>query len=87
MLILGDMRELGTDSLIEHQRIVDFLKEAAFEKVILIGDQFEKVQSDFTTYPDVQGLIAELTAHKPQGYTILIKGSNGIKLNSVVEYL
>ena len=87
MLILGDMRELGADSLAEHQRIVDFLKEAAFEKVILIGSQFESVQSDFITYPDVQGLIDEFSIRKPQGYTILIKGSNGIKLNSIVSYL
>ena len=87
MLILGDMRELGADSLAEHQRIVDFLKEATFERVILIGNQFESVVSDFTTYPDVQAFITDLSNQKPKDYTILIKGSNGIKLNSVVEYL
>ena len=87
MLILGDMRELGADSLAEHQRIVDLLKEAAFERVILIGNQFESVVSDFTTYPDVQAFITDLSNQKPKDYTILIKGSNGIKLNSVVEYL
>ena len=87
MLILGDMRELGVDSMAEHQRIVDFLKERKFERVVLIGDQFGALASGFETYPDVQSFIAILSKEKPKGYTILIKGSNGIKLNNVVEYL
>ena len=40
MLILGDMRELGAESAAEHQKIADYLKECAFEKVWLVGDQF-----------------------------------------------
>ena len=35
MLILGDMRELGAESAAEHQKIADYLKECAFEKVWL----------------------------------------------------
>ena len=36
MLILGDMRELGAESAAEHQKIADYLKECAFEKVWLV---------------------------------------------------
>jgi len=32
-------------------------------------------------------VIAALQKRKPCGKTILIKGSNGIKLNTVVDYL
>ena len=87
MLILGDMRELGAESAAEHQKIVDYLKECAFEKVWLVGDQFAAAEHSFQTYPNVQEVIKELDADKPKGYTILIKGSNGIKLSSVVDYL
>lgn len=87
MLILGDMRELGSDSLSEHQKIVDYIKECTFKKVWFVGNQFASVQHSFKTYANVQEVIEELKADKPQNYTILIKGSNGIKLSSTVDYL
>lgn len=87
MVILGDMRELGKESLAEHQKVVDFLHQATFDQVILIGDQFTALQPNYTVYPDVQSFIATLAQQKPVGYTILIKGSNGIHLNAVVEHL
>ncbi len=87
MAVLGDMRELGQDSLAEHQKIVDFLTSNPFDEVILIGDQFMSLASNFTTYPDAQSFIENLKLQKPTGFTVLIKGSNGIKLNTVVDYL
>lgn len=87
MLILGDMRELGKDSAEEHQRIVDYLEEYGFEDVILVGELFAATRHTYTTYPDAPALIAALQKNKPCGKTILIKGSNGIKLNTVVDYL
>lgn len=87
MLILGDMRELGAESIAEHQKIVDFLKECKFTDVLLVGSQFAACNSGFKTYSDAPSLIAYLKTKKPQGYTILIKGSNGIRLFTVPEYL
>lgn len=87
MLILGDMRELGAESLTEHQKIVDYIKESGFEKVWLVGEQFAASKHSFKTYANAQEVIKNLQADKPKGYTILIKGSNGIKLSSTVEYL
>jgi UDP-N-acetylmuramoyl-tripeptide--D-alanyl-D-alanine ligase len=48
---------------------------------------FAATRHSYQSYPDVTALIAELQREKPCGKTILIKGSNGIKLSSVVEYL
>ena len=87
MLILGDMRELGADSPAEHQKIVDYIKESDFEKVWLVGEQFAASEHSFKTYANVQEVIKDLQEDKPKGYTILIKGSNGIKLSSTVEFL
>lgn len=88
MVILGDMRELGAESAVEHQRIVDFVKEeCTFERVILVGEQFAATEHPFKTYSDAQELIQALQAEKPQDAMILIKGSNGIKLSSAVDYL
>ncbi|MCD8183661.1 MAG: UDP-N-acetylmuramoyl-tripeptide--D-alanyl-D-alanine ligase [Bacteroides sp.] len=87
MLILGDMRELGKDSPLEHQKIVDYLEECGFDDVALVGELFAATRHTYPTYPDAPALIAELQQHKPCGKMILIKGSNGIKLNTVVDYL
>ena len=87
MLILGDMRELGKDSPGEHQKIVDCLQEYGFKDVALVGGLFAATRHTYPTYPDAPALIAELQKNKPCGKTILIKGSNGIKLNTVVDYL
>ena len=86
-VILGDMRELGKDSLDEHRKIVDYLQACGFEQVFLVGDQFGAIPSPYVTYPDVRALIAHLQMSKPAGMTLLIKGSNSIHLNTVVDYL
>lgn len=87
MLILGDMRELGAESQAEHQKIVGFIHECGFEKVLLVGEQFAATQHSYPTYANAQELIEALKKNKPIKSTILIKGSNGIKLNSIVDYL
>lgn len=87
MLLLGDMRELGAESAAEHQKIADYIKECDFEEVWLVGEQFAAAEHSFKTYPNVQEVIKELETNKPKGYTILIKGSNGIRLSSTVDHL
>ncbi len=87
MLLLGDMRELGAESAAEHQKIADYIKECDFEEVWLVGEQFAAAEHSFKTYPNIQEVIKELETNKPKGYTILIKGSNGIKLSSTVDHL
>ena len=87
MLILGDMRELGKDGPEEHQKIADFLAECGFKDVMLVGEQFAAAKHNFPTYPDAPAVIEVLQKSKPHGKTILIKGSNGIKLSTVIDYL
>lgn len=87
MLILGDMRELGEESKAEHQKIVDFIRMCGFKEVILVGEQFASTLHSYPTFANAQELIKVLQNQKPTNCTILIKGSNGIKLSSIVDYL
>lgn len=87
MLILGDMRELGEESKAEHQKIVDFIKACGFEKVLLVGGVFATTEHSYQTFANAQELIKVLQDNKPTNCTILIKGSNGIKLSTIVDYL
>lgn len=81
--ILGDMKELGEGSHEEHQKVVDFLKECGFERVMLVGPEFGGTASSFEHYQDVKEVEALLAAHPLQGCCILVKGSNSMKLSEL----
>ena len=89
MCILGQMGELGDVSTEEHQKVIDLLEEYGIETVWLVGDEFAKTQhpADYRLFANVEEVKAEIAAHKPQGYLILIKGSNSNKLVQTVELL
>lgn len=87
MLILGDMKELGAESLSEHQKIIDYIQTCPFEQTLLVGEQFAAAKHSYPSYPTVRQLIDALRISPPEGKTILIKGSNSVGLNKVVEYL
>jgi UDP-N-acetylmuramoyl-tripeptide--D-alanyl-D-alanine ligase len=87
LLILGDMRELGEDGAAEHQKVVDQLIALAFTNVYLVGELFGATQHPFRSFADAPSLIEALQTEQPSGKTILIKGSNGIRLFSIVDYL
>lgn len=81
--ILGDMKELGEGSHEEHQKVVDFLKECGFERVMLVGPEFGGTASSFEHYKDVKEVEALLAAHPLQGCCVLVKGSNSMKLSEL----
>lgn len=88
LLILGDMRELGKDSEKEHQVIISLIKELEFKNVILVGEEFKKTAgTDFTTFTNVEELLAYINDNDISGKKILIKGSNGIHLEKIVNAL
>ena len=87
MAILGDMRELGEVSALEHQKLVDKLAEDGFKEVWLVGEEFGETQTAFRKFKNVDEVKAEIAAHCPENYYILIKGSNGIKLFELPELL
>lgn len=80
MAILGDMGELGAASAEEHQRIADMLKEAKFDVVWLVGDEFSRTDCQFRKFKNVEEVKAAIAENRPEGYCILIKGSNSMKL-------
>lgn len=87
MVILGDMKELGEASREEHQKVVDYLKECGFDRVVLVGPEFAAATHSYQTFQHVDEVLADIRMHKPQGYYILIKGSNSMKLSQLPECL
>jgi UDP-N-acetylmuramoyl-tripeptide--D-alanyl-D-alanine ligase len=87
MAILGDMRELGDASHEEHQRMVTLISQAGIDQVWLVGDEFANTDNPYRKFHDVEEVKAAIKAEQPQGYTILIKGSNSTKLHQLPELL
>jgi len=89
MLILGDMLELGEDSLKEHRLITDLIGKKGFKKVILVGNWFLKVGNEINArmFEDVTTATDWLKKNKTNNTTVLIKGSRGMKLEKVVDCL
>jgi len=88
IVVLGSMKELGQDSRIEHQTIVDRLGGKGYDRIILIGPEFgELVKGGIEWYADSSSLKQELVSHPISGAYILIKGSNSNKLWQLEENL
>ena len=80
MAILGMMGELGDVSQEEHQKIIALLEEAHFDEVWLVGAEFQKAQSRFRTFANVDEVKQAIAQEQPAGRYILIKGSNSTHL-------
>ena len=86
MVILGDMRELGAESLEEHRRIVRQLQDMKLERIWLVGEEFSKAAEEgMRVFKDVEEVKTALKAEPISDSTILIKGSNGTKLYQLPE--
>jgi UDP-N-acetylmuramoyl-tripeptide--D-alanyl-D-alanine ligase len=88
-LILGDMLELGDQSLQEHISILEQTKKHPFETVFLVGPVFKEAaqNSSYFTFSDVSVLCSHLNQNPIKKGSLLIKGSRGIQLEKVLDWL
>lgn len=87
LLIIGDMRELGCESINEHKEILNTIKELKFNNVIFVGEEFKKVNDNFISFTNVEELITHISKNNISGKKILIKGSHSIHLEKLVNIL
>ncbi len=86
VLVLGDMLELGQDSEAEHQLIVDYIRQYAWEKVYLVGSCFAQTDADFAIKADDVSTLKDIASlDQFEHCQILLKGSRGIALERFLE--
>lgn len=89
-IILGDMFELGNQSEKEHHDLIDFCVKNNFENIFLIGNEFFK-QKDKFQIPFFYKTKDELNNHIKKfpitSKYVLIKGSRGMKMEDLVNYI
>lgn len=54
--ILGDMKELGPDTDMEHQKIADYISDHNFDRVMFIGDNFSRVKTKYPRFKNLDHL-------------------------------
>ena len=85
-LILGDMFELGEDTEHEHQNIVNLCNRLGFNRCVFVGEHYSKT-SAVEKYLTVASLKEDMTATPLEKSYILIKGSRGMFLEQLLEYI
>lgn len=88
VMILGDMFELGNESLQEHKEIVQLAETINVDKRIFVGPEFYKMKNtkDFF-YQTSQQAYEALKSNPIIDSTVLVKGSRGMKLEALIELL
>ncbi len=84
VVCLGGMRELGVATLMEHQALIDQLKETNWAQVVLVGTEFKPCVHSYHYFDSVIEAKAWLQAQQLSGYTLLIKGSRGIQMERLI---
>lgn len=86
VIILGDMKELGAESHKEHQEVVNHLSLFGWKEVLLIGENFSKIDSHYKHFTTTDQAIKYLTEQNYQNTFFLIKGSRAMALERITEH-
>lgn len=83
VVVLGDMLELGNVSLEEHKNMLSLVKKHGF-KYLLVGKEYKKLNdpNHVDNYEQTKSFCSKI-----ENSLILIKGSRGIKLENIVDYI
>lgn len=88
ILILGDMFELGKYAIEEHQIIANLSEEMDVKSIYLIGETFSKTSTkNSSKYKCFDSFIKNIDASNFKNSTLLIKGSRGMTLERLLDYL
>lgn len=86
-IVIGDMFELGEESKIEHQRILELAESLNFDDIYILGLNFkETITNNFKVkkFDDRVAFEEYLITNPILTQNILIKGSHGMRLDKLV---
>lgn len=84
VLLLGGMKELGEDSIKEHEAVTELLQRSHWTAVVLVGGDFEKVRHPYIFMPTAEDAKRWLDQQKFTDAYILVKGSRSVGMEKVL---
>lgn len=88
--ILGDMFELGTESLVEHKKIIDLVANEPSITTYFIGKDFfanQVVVHHIKFFENFESFTSSLSSNPPTNSILLIKGSRGMALEKTLDFI
>src|SRR6185312_15096687 len=80
VLLLGDMKELGEDSLKEHAAIVSLIKKYKWEHVVLVGKNFSEVDNSYIHFENSKQANDWWKQENIKNVLLLVKGSRSMQM-------
>ena len=87
LVVLGDMLELGEFSQTEHKEILTLVESLGIKEAIYVGENFYKEKEGFNGafYKKIEDAREFFKIKGYQNYYILLKGSRGISVESILS--
>jgi len=89
--VLGDMGELGADTIKMHESIGEKAKDVGINRMYCLGDYSAKACNKFggngKSFTEMDELLSSLKEDMTENMTILVKGSRTMKMERAVEAL
>ncbi|MFY1047113.1 UDP-N-acetylmuramoyl-tripeptide--D-alanyl-D-alanine ligase [Chryseobacterium sp. GP-SGM7] len=86
-IIIGDMLELGDESIKEHENILTLAQDLGFDEIITVGKQFRNINLNSKAFESTEELTQYLKENKIQSDNILFKASRGISLEKAIDFI
>lgn len=86
--IIGDMFEMGDYAAQEHANMIAICKRLELEEVWLVGEEFSRQRAEgMKQFKTTAEVVAELSKHPLLNKNIFMKGSRGMKLESLLDVI
>jgi UDP-N-acetylmuramoyl-tripeptide--D-alanyl-D-alanine ligase len=89
--VLGDMAELGDNTLDLHRELAQHLSKLPIDRVFTCGKRFAQVNDAFNgkarSYVDHEALAADLAPLCTPDAALLVKGANSMQMGRVIRLL
>jgi UDP-N-acetylmuramoyl-tripeptide--D-alanyl-D-alanine ligase len=85
-VFLGAMFEIGETSIVEHAKIVDLVSTLGFDLAVFVGkDFYVNKQEGSYFFESTEAAKTFFQAQNFENYTLFIKGSRGMKMESLLD--
>ncbi len=85
VLLLGGMMELGEESLHEHQKIINIIRNYTWDKVVLVGGDYNKITHQYIYFDNSVEAGKWLQEQLFEDAYFLIKGSRSMQMEKILE--